>query len=831
MRILNTTPSSLSILFVLFFASQSLQAQLPFQTSTHYHEPQSEAREHVVDMEKVVVEVSFQPKEGIVQGAVTHVFNPLRTKVDSIELDGIKMKIEDVRSGSKSASKLRWRVTDTSVILYGNWNYGKKDSVYIQYSCTPRKGMFFIGWNDSTNRSRKQIWTQGQAKDNRFWCPMYDDPNDKFITETITTFDSEYQVLSNGNLLSKKKDGTNTIWHYAMTKPHAGYLVMLGIGKYGIEQRKTKRGLPVNLWYYPESPQSIAPTYQFSTEMIDFMEELLGVQFPWESYSQIPLQDFVFGAMENTTATTFGDFSYTDKRGVLDRSYLNTNVHELTHQWFGDLITQRDEKSIWLHESFATFYPKLFQRKFFGEDEYQWMRRNEQNSSLSASEKDKLPIVHPNAGTTRVYQKGSAVLDMLKYVVGEEQFHRTITSYLKKHSYKNIHTNDFYLAFQDELGLTLDWFFDEWLYRGGEPWYNVSYQNISDNGKRTTVFKVEQTQSQDELNRLFQMPIVFEVHYTDGTSTSVKEWIRKQQEVVSVPNPQGKEIAYTLFDPGSYILKKTKFDKSFDELRNQALNAKNMIDRYDAIKAISELDSTLNPIDKLQLFSQVFFAEKHHAVKSEIIRQLFAHSDDSLRDEQKIYRIVASAVSSPSVDVRKSVINNIKFIPPTYQILIEGLLNDSSYSIIETTLTKLCEQFPAKRSNYINTGLGITSPHQRVKIKALELLLAGSNDKSSGQTLTSTNELVDFSSNSFEFMTRQNAMNALKRLNICNNQVVVNIINAVLSQNGRLAGVARGVAEFFVQQTEYKKLFKVYIKSQQWKNWQQREIEKIVGLK
>jgi aminopeptidase N len=831
MRILNTTSTPLLVFCALLIASQTLFAQQSYHTSTHYHEPHSEAREHPVDIEKMVAEVSFLPQEGIVNGSVTHVFNPLHSKVDSIELDGIKMRVEDVRSGSKTSNKLRWRATDTSVVIYGDWKYGKKDSVLIKYSCTPRKGMYFVGWNDSTNRSRKQIWTQGQAKDNRYWCPMYDDPNDKFVTETLITFDSEYQVLSNGNLISKKKDGANTVWHYAMTKPHAGYLVMVGIGKYGIEQRKTKRGLPVNLWYYPESPQSIVPTYRYSTEMIDFMEELLGVQFPWESYSQIPLQDFIFGAMENTTATTFGDFSYTDQRGVLDRSYLNTNVHELTHQWFGDLITQRDSKSIWLHESFATFYPKMFQRKFFGEDEYQWMRRNEQNSSITASEKDKLPIVHPNAGTSRVYQKGSAVLDMLKYVVGEEQFHRTITSYLKKHSYKNIHTNDFYLAFQDELGLTLDWFFDEWLYRGGEPSYSVSYQNVIDNGKHFTQFSVEQIQLRDELNPLFEMPIVFEVHYKDGTSSVKKEWVRKQQEVITVPNPQGKEVAYTLFDPGSYILKKVKFDKSFDELREQSLKASNMIDRLDAIKAIGELDSSFNPIDKLQLFYQVFFAEKHHAVKSEIIRQLFANSEDTLRFEQNIYRLVVTAVSSPSVEVRKSVINNIKLIPPSYQILIEGMLKDSSYSIIETTLTKLCEQFPTKRNEYIAMCIGINSPHQRVKIKALELTLAGSSDKSSSQVITTLNQLIDLSSHSFEFMTRQNAMNALKRLNICNNQVVANIINAVLSQNGRLAGTARGIAEFFVQQTEYKKLFSMYIKSQKWKNWEQREIEKIAGLK
>ena len=212
-----------------------------------------------------------------------------------------------------------------------------------------------------TGRSRKQIWTQGQGVDNRHWIPCYDEQNDKLTTETIITFNSDYRVLSNGVLSNEHRnaDGTTT-WHYAMSHPHSVYLVMLAIGKYSVEERQSRRGVPVKLWYYPEYPDRVEPTYRYSTEAVDFLERETGIPYPWESYAQIPVQDFLYGGMENTTATVFADFFLVDRRAFLDRNYIGVNVHELTHQWFGDYITGRSGRQSWLQESFATFYAKLF---------------------------------------------------------------------------------------------------------------------------------------------------------------------------------------------------------------------------------------------------------------------------------------------------------------------------------------------------------------------------------------------------------------------------------------------------------------------------------------
>lgn len=805
-------------LFLSISLCSSLYAQNPYyHTESHYQQPDSDGRERVVDMKRMKMQLSFVPTEGVVKGKVNMSFLPLRERVDSIVLDAVRMNVSEVMLDNGNA---KYSLTDSTLTVYCNMNYlpGFVHTLSIRYECTPRKGMHFTGWQDVTNRTRKQIWTQGQAFDNRYWCPMYDYPNDKMITETSITFDKDYQVLSNGLLLgvTENKDGTKT-WDYSMIQPHATYLVMIAIGKYAVEKRESKNKVPINLWYYPEYKERVEPTYRYTSEMLDMMEELTGIPYPWGSYSQVPVQDYTFGAMENTSATVFGDFSLTDSRGVLDRNYMRTNIHELTHQWFGDYITQRNEKSIWLHESFATFYPKLFFQRYYGEDYYQWMRREEQNSAIAASEKDRLPIVHPNAGNQRVYAKGSTVLDMLKYVTGEKEFHRAIHSYLKRHAFASVSTNDLYQAFVDETGMSLDWFFDEWLYRGGEPWYKVGYQDVRDNekGEHRTEFYVEQTQICDELTRPFKMPIVFEVFYTDGTSSRLKAWVEKQQERVILPNKEGKRIAFALFDPGSYITKKVEFTKSFAELKAQALGAPQMIDRFDAVKAINNDDSTFSKSDKEQLMKQVYEKEKFHLVRSEAVLKL-------LESETPVaMAVLRKAITDPDVEVRKTLINNTKKIPQALKGDYEKLLADSSYAIIESALQRLCDAFPSDAPAYIKRTAAVKGPHARVHIKNCELRGVGGDSKA-------IDTLVDYASNGFEFTTRQNAFNALKRLNACDARLVASLVDAALSQNNRLASAASSLIEYFMQQTKYRELFLQYRNSREWKKWQEKIIEKII---
>ncbi len=254
---------------LLFFSISNAQ----IEERSFIYDAASVPRDHPLDFSKMQLSLSFEPSIGLVKGKVTHYFISLRPKIDSFFLDGINMNIKEITLNGKAVTYHRnnagIEIMPTEPLQW-NTHY----VLYIDYEATPRRGLYFVGWNDKNNLSRKQVWTQGEAIDNRQWIPMYDEKNDKLISEVTVTFDKDYQVLSNGKLLEQKNnnDGTNT-WHYLISHPHAPYLVMLGIGKYGIKETHSASGVPMHLYYYPEWKDRVEPTYQHSEGMVDFFEK------------------------------------------------------------------------------------------------------------------------------------------------------------------------------------------------------------------------------------------------------------------------------------------------------------------------------------------------------------------------------------------------------------------------------------------------------------------------------------------------------------------------------------------------------------------------------
>ena len=807
--------SLLSCLLVLVshlaIVHESLLAQaVPYPTVRNYSESSVIPPEHPVDMLHMRLEVSFVPEQGTVKGTVTHTFTPLRQRVDSIFFDAPGIKIQKATLNGRPA---KYAISPAGITVYPDpplqWN--STDSIAFAYEAQPRRGIYFIGWNDTSGRRHKQIWTQGQGIDNRNWIPCYDQQNDKLITETVVRFDSSYQVLSNGALLSRtdNHDGTAT-WHYRITHPHSAYLLMLGIGKYGIQTRQTKAGVPVHLYYYPEFPDRVDPTYLYATECIDFVAEQTGIPYPWSSYASIPVEDFLYGAMENTSATVYGDFLLVDRRGFHDRNFIDVNVHELTHQWFGDYITGRASNMAWLHESFATFYPKLFRRQVSGEEYYEWMRRREQEDALKASEQNRLPLVHPQAGSTRVYEKGSAVLDMMMYVFGEDQFRRVINHYLTRHAYGLVETNDLYQAFQDTLGLSPAWFFDQWIYRGGEPHYDISYKDVTvhPGSSRQTEISVRQIHPVDELVGYFTMPIVFEVHYTDGTVERVQRTISGPSDTVVVPNSGKRAIAFVLFDPGSIILKKVTFRRSFSELKNQALQAPLMIDRYDAVAA---MDTVPLPA-KRELLAKIFDRETFFYLREEIARQL-ANDTDPVS-----ISVIRKALRDPAVAVRSAILRSTVLIPDGLRSDFELLLRDSSYAVEALALSRLAARFPDHIGEYLEWTRSDEGVGNQVRV-LWHQLRAARGDRASLRAL------AEMCGASYEFRTRINAFDAVKQLNYLDTNVAMNLFDAILRSNSRLRWPATGTVQYFVQQTAHRRTLEQAYASVNWLPWQKEILQ------
>ncbi|MBI4945816.1 MAG: M1 family metallopeptidase [Bacteroidetes bacterium] len=837
------------ILAFCFLPSAFCLLNAQVKNRTYINDPLLAPREHVVDFQHLKLEVAFDPQKKSVNGKVTHYFTPLRQKVDSIVLNGINMDINEVVLNGKPT---KFRSDSEMVVIYTpSLVWEQKDSMTITYEATPRKGLYFIGWNDKTEICRKQIWSQGQGIDNRNWIPMYDEMNDKITTEMVVTFDTAYKVLSNGKMLDKKinKNGTYT-WHYKMEHPYAPYLIMLGIGKYEIKETKSASGVPMHLYYYPEWKDRVETTYMLSEKMVDFYEKEIGVPYPWGSYSQIPVQDFMYGAMENTTATLYGDFFFVDKRAGLDRSYFSVNAHELAHQWFGDFVTARSDAHHWLQESFATYYNWLFEREYIGENHFDWTRREAQNGALNESIKNKYPVAHSEAGSVRHYPKGAFTLNMLKYVLGgREVYNKCIKHYLDQHPYGNVDTEDLLIACEEITGMQLDWFFEEWIYKGGEPNYKVSFRDITENtGEKNashySEFIVQQIQEQSDVTGLpqsgksktntvstdafvqggdtsapapaglWKMPIWFEVHYTDGTIEKKQVWIEKQTEMVRISVPAGKKIDFALFDPDNEVMKSVSFTKSFDMLKSQALKAESVLDRYDALVAMEAINIERKR-DFLVSFYNTSAKTDFQLIKGEIIKQLFRD------DNKQSVGVMKAALTDPDVKVRKSVLDNLKFLPEELLPDVEKLLKDSSYAVIVNVLDYLAFTNPDKITFYLEQTKDIEgAPGRNVKIKWLESA-AMTNEKYIDQ-------LVSYTSNTYEFRTRINAIGSLKKLNYLNDSEIEYLVEAMLSANTRLANPATDALKFFYEQLHYKRSIVNYVEAKKWKPWEERIIKQVV---
>jgi hypothetical protein len=272
------------------------------------------------------------------------------------------------------------------------------------------------------------------------------------------------------------------------------------------------------------------------------------------------------------------------------------------------------------------------------------------------------------------------------------------------------------------------------------------------------------------------MPIVFELHFSDGASVNKTVWISEKQTQVILDHPSGKKLAYPLFDPGNQVIKGCLFEKSFEYLKAQALTAKHMLDRLDAIEALLEI-----PLDKKRdLLHQVFKQETFFAVKEAIIDQL------AKDDHKKSKALLIAATRDADVQVRKALISAFDTIPEYLKKSVEMMLSERSYQLQEDVLNKLCLSFPKEINRYLDltkTEQGNNAHNVRLTWLKWKIQQGDASFK---------NELIDFASVSFDFNTRRTALFLAKDNKLIDESIIANALNAARSANNRLssAGVA-----------------------------------------
>jgi aminopeptidase N len=404
--------------------------------------------------------------EKSISGGIIYEFKVLKP-IDTIKIDAINMNFENVSINNKP---VKFKNTNKELVLFEGFKKGK-NSLTFSYSAKPKQTLYFTGEGENL-----QIWTQGQGKYTSHWLPSFDDVNEKVIFNLSVIFNKNFTVLANGiktSSLPEKGNQTTFNWngeigmfHYQMQKPMSSYLLMLAIGKFEKQTLTTNSGTPLEFYIFPQDVSKFEPTYRYSKQIFDFFEMEIGVPYPWKIYRQIPVKDFLYAGMENTTSTLFAQDFVVDSIGFNDRNYINVNAHELAHQWFGNLITAKSGKHHWLQEGFATYYALLAEGEIFGAEYLNWQLYEIAERLIVASKTDTIPVLNTKASSLTFYQKGAWALHYLRENVGHEKFQKAVKNYLEKYEFRNVDTDEFLAEINKVSDFDTKNFKENWLESG-----------------------------------------------------------------------------------------------------------------------------------------------------------------------------------------------------------------------------------------------------------------------------------------------------------------------------------------------------------------------------
>ena len=407
-----------------------------------------------VDFKSLSGQLSINSSQKTISGNVDFDFDVLQP-IDTIKIDAKNMEFSNVQIDGKNVA---FNNTGKELQIINSFQKGKNHLTFT-YNAKPKQALYFV---DIENKE-VQIWTQGQGRYTSNWFPSFDDVNEKLVFNLGITYDAAYQVVSNGILKEKTQKGNSFHWQYEMEKPMSSYLLMLAIGKYDKKISESKTNIPLEYYLENKDVSRFESTYRYSKRIFDFLEKEIGVKYPWKIYRQIPVRDFLYAGMENTTSTLFATRYVVDSIGFIDRNYTNVDAHELAHHWFGDLITAESSKHHWLQEGFATYYAALAERDIFGEDYFYSKLYDTAQQIKFASRTDTIPVLNPKASSLTFYEKGAWALFVLHESIGDRAFKKAIKSYLKKYAYQTVNTENFFDEIRKVSNFDLEKFQKTWL--------------------------------------------------------------------------------------------------------------------------------------------------------------------------------------------------------------------------------------------------------------------------------------------------------------------------------------------------------------------------------
>ena len=569
---------ALVVLQAIFFVAPRLRADEPYARSRDY------------DLQHSKISLRFDLEQKKVLGEVTHSLSILRDGTAKIVFDSAGLTIQKV-TVNKAGAKFETAAEKLIVPLAAEAKAGDKFEITIRYEGKPTKGMYFILPDKDYPARPSQIWTQGESEDTHYYLPTYDYPNDRLTTETILTVPASWITVSNGKLMSVTDAGKGLkTWYWKESVPSSTYLITVVAGEFD-EVKESLRGIPVT-YYAPKGRGDRLPiNYGRTPAMMELFSKKFGVDYPWEKYAQVMVDDFVAGGMENSSATTNTSSSLTHLK--LAPEYFTGEddliSHELGHQWFGDLVTCKDWGDVWLNEGFATFLEAVWTEAHFGKDQADYERWNNAREWFQSSNLWNKPIVRHDFDDSsefdgNAYGKGGWVLYMLRHQIGEDAFYRGIRHYLEVNRGKNVVTADLAKAIEESAHTNVDQFFSQWLYGAGAPKFDLSYSY--DGEKHQVALAVKQTQKIEGSVGLFRVPVEVEITTASGPKL-YNVTVSKDKQTFWLPAESAPLMV--LFDKGGHILKSAEFHKEKKEWLYQLKNAAELADRADAVVALGKM--------------------------------------------------------------------------------------------------------------------------------------------------------------------------------------------------------------------------------------------------
>lgn len=420
------------------------------------------------------------------------------------------------------AAQTSFQQQDNKIILTPSLPFKQGDTldVFISYKGIPSDGLII-----SRNKYGDRTFF-GDNWPNRAhnWIPCKDEPGDKASFEFLVTAPSHYSVISNGKKIEERMlPDKNKLTYWAEDIPLPTKVMVIGVAKFAVkEYPDSPDRIPVSAWVYPQDSVTGFRNYSVAPSILKFMADYIA-PYPYNKLANVE-STTIFGGMENA-----GAIFYFEGSASLPTSQESLVAHEIAHQWFGDMASEKKFAHLWLSEGFATYMTHIYIESKYGTDSLNKQMQADRRQIISFANRNNRPIVDSLSAyldllNANSYQKGGWVLHMLRRELGDVVFQKIIRSYYEKYKGKNADTRDFESVAEKISGKNLETFFDQWLYNPGLPELKISWKYIPDDKK--IMITVDQVQQEEP----FRIPLEIRTEFSNGKSEILHLMLHKRTE-------------------------------------------------------------------------------------------------------------------------------------------------------------------------------------------------------------------------------------------------------------------------------------------------------------